>query len=90
MFHKLHVHELGDQHIFLLDNLLLSIFDILGKALIAAGADHIVLGCTHFPHLQGHIAAMLPEVKLISPSREGALEIARSTEDRGDGKTVFL
>lgn len=56
----------------------------------ASRADTLILGCTHFPHLRGHIAAMLPEVKLISPSREGALEIARSTEDRGDGKTVFL
>lgn len=56
----------------------------------ASRADTLILGCTHFPHLRGHIAAMLPEVKLISPSREGALEIARSTEDRGGGKTVFL
>ena len=56
----------------------------------ASRADTLVLGCTHFPHLRGHIAAMLPEVKLISPSREGALEIARSTEDRGGGRTVFL
>ena len=56
----------------------------------ASRADTLILGCTHFPHLRGHIAAMLPEVKLISPSREGAIEIARSTEDRGDGKTVFL
>ena len=53
-------------------------------------ADCLILGCTHFPHLQGHIAAMLPGVNLISPSREGALEIAKSTEDRGGGRTVFL
>ena len=56
----------------------------------ASRADTLILGCTHFPHLQGHIAAMLPEVNLISPSREGALEIAKSTEDRGGGRTVFL
>ena len=56
----------------------------------ASRADTLILGCTHFPHLRGHIAAMLPEVKLISPSREGALEIARSTEDRGGGRTIFL
>lgn len=56
----------------------------------ASRADTLILGCTHFPHLRGHIAAMLPCVKLISPSREGALEIARSTEDRGDGRTIFL
>ena len=56
----------------------------------ASRADTLILGCTHFPHLQGHIAAMLPGVNLISPSREGALEIAKSTEDRGGGRTVFL
>ena len=56
----------------------------------ASRADTLILGCTHFPHLRGHIASMLPEVKLISPSREGALEIARSTEDRGGGRTIFL
>ena len=56
----------------------------------ASRADTLILGCTHFPHLRGHIAAMLPCVKLISSSREGALEIARSTEDRGDGRTIFL
>lgn len=56
----------------------------------ASCADTLILGCTHFPHLQRHIAAMLPEVNLISPSREGALEIAKSTEDRGGGRTVFL
>ena len=56
----------------------------------ASRADTLILGCTHFPHRRGHIAAMLPEVNLISPSREGALEIAKSTEDRGGGRTVFL
>ena len=56
----------------------------------ASRADTLILGCTHFPHLRGHIAAMLPGVNLISPSREGALEIAKSTEDRGGGRTVFL
>lgn len=56
----------------------------------ASRADTLILGCTHFLHLRGHIAATLPCVKLISPSREGALEIARSTEDRGGGRTIFL
>ena len=55
-----------------------------------SGADTLILGCTHFPHLAGHIARLLPEVNLISPSLEGALEIAKSTEDRGGGATVFL
>ena len=67
--------------------------DLLSRLLEPVGAsraDTLILGCTHFPHLRGHIAAMLPCVKLINPSREGAIEIARSTENRGCGKTVFL
>ena len=56
----------------------------------ASHADTLILGCTHFPHLQGHIARLLPNINLISPSREGALEIAKSTDDRGGGRTVFL
>ena len=56
----------------------------------ASRADTLILGCTHFPHLQRHIAAMLPDVKLVSPSLEGALEIAKSTENRGGGRTIFL
>ena len=67
--------------------------DLLSRLLEPVGAsraDTLILGCTHFPHLRGHIAAMLPSVKLINPSREGALEIARSTEDRGGGRTIFL
>ena len=55
-----------------------------------SGADTLILGCTHFPHLARQISKMLPEVNLISPSLEGALEIAKSTEDRGGGRTVFL
>ena len=56
----------------------------------ASRADTLILGCTHFPHLRGHIAAMLPKINLISPSREGALEIAKSTDDCGGGRTIFL
>ena len=56
----------------------------------ASRADTLILGCTHFPHLAGHISAMLPQVQLVSPSLEGALEIAKSTADRGGGRTVFL
>lgn len=56
----------------------------------AFGADTLILGCTHFPHLTEHIQKRLPDLTLISPSREGALEIARITENRGGGSTVFI
>lgn len=57
---------------------------------VVSRADTLILGCTHFPHIAGHIGRMLPRVNLISPSLEGALELAKSTEDRGGGRTVFL
>ena len=57
---------------------------------IAFGADTLVLGCTHFSHLEEHISSRLHGVNLISPSREGAIRMASMTENRGDGKTVFI
>ena len=54
------------------------------------GADTLILGCTHFPHLKDHIRKRLPDTALINPSLEGALEIARTTENRGSGSTVFI
>ena len=56
----------------------------------AFGADTLVLGCTHFSHLEEHISSRLEGVRLISPSREGAIEMAKATENRGSGKTVFI
>ncbi len=54
------------------------------------GADTLVLGCTHFPHLSEHISELLPETTLVNPSREGALEIAKSADAAGSGRTVYL
>ena len=37
--------------------------------LVKAGADHLVLGCTHFPHLKKQIAAVAgPEVTILDPA----------------------
>ena len=54
------------------------------------GADTLVLGCTHFSHLSEHISSRLHGVRLISPSREGARKIAKTAENRGNGRTVFI
>ena len=53
-------------------------------------ADTLVLGCTHFSHLSEHISSRLEGVNIINPSIEGAAEMARTVENRGSGKTVFL
>ena len=52
--------------------------------------DALILGCTHFPHLEAEIGARLPKVKLINPSREGAIALAGCYAPRGEGRTIFL
>ena len=52
--------------------------------------DTLILGCTHFPHLEREISGCLPGVRLVSSSREGAREISKITKNTGKGKTFFL
>ena len=52
--------------------------------------DTLILGCTHFPHLEKTIGECLPDVKLVSSSREGAKEILKTIYSRGAGKTIYL
>ena len=56
--------------------------------------DTLILGCTHFSHLEGEIGSLFGEgVKVISSAREGAAELIRTlTEDdlRGTGATIYL
>ena len=42
-----------------------------------ADIDTIVLGCTHFPALSGEISKILNNVKIVSSTYEGALEISK-------------
>lgn len=52
--------------------------------------DTLILGCTHFPHLRLTIGGMLPGVRLVSSSKEGAKEIIKNISLFGTGKTVYL
>lgn len=55
------------------------------------GADTLILGCTHFPHLERHVAELLPNTLLVNPSLEGAKELTKTkTAADEDGETVFL
>lgn len=56
----------------------------------SSGADTLILGCTHFQHLEMEIACMLPGITLVSAAREGAKEMAKITKTDGKGKTVYL
>ena len=54
-------------------------------------ADTLVLGCTHFSHLEMTLGRMLPDIRIVSPAREGALALVRKYESthRERGKTVY-
>lgn len=54
------------------------------EPLIAAGADHIVLGCTHFPHLK-HLIAKVADgrAEIVDPSEAVARRVKAVLEERG-------
>lgn len=55
-------------------------------------ADVLILGCTHFSHLEGELKWLLPEVNIISPAREGARELIKKIKcDRaGCGREIYM
>lgn len=54
------------------------------EPLIEAGCDTLVLGCTHYPFLTGVIAGIAgPDVRIIDPAEETALEAANILGDAG-------
>jgi glutamate racemase len=52
--------------------------------------DTLILGCTHFGHLEREISFVLPGVKIINSAKEGALEIIKHTSLNGRGTTLYL
>ena len=67
-----------------------ALIDGLVRPLRESGADTLVLGCTHFPHLEKTIGALMPGVKLISSSEEGARNIAKHAKNTGKGRTFYI
>ena len=54
-------------------------------------ADTLILGCTHFSHLEGEISKLIPEVKIISPARVGAEELIKKINNhRENGKIIYI
>ena len=54
------------------------------KPLLAAGADTIVLGCTHYPFLQPLIERLSgPDVRVIDPAPAVARQTVHVLEQRG-------
>ena len=67
------------------------------EPLLAAGADHLVLGCTHFPHLKPIIEAVAAgRAKVIDPSDAVARQAERLLAERnllnpsGGASHVFI
>jgi len=51
--------------------------------------DTLILGCTHFPHIEQEIQRILG-VKTVNPAFEGALEIAKIANISGNGRTIYI
>lgn len=64
--------------------------ECLLKPVYDSGADTLILGCTHFPHLCREIQKILPNVNIISPSHEGALALLEGVSPKGTGRTIYL
>lgn len=57
------------------------------RPLLDAGADTIVLGCTHYPFLESVIRKVAgPEVNIINPAPAVANQVRRLYKSSGDGK----
>lgn len=53
-------------------------------------ADALILGCTHFSHLENEFKRLMPEVKIISPAREGARALAKDIKEKYEsGRTIY-
>lgn len=55
------------------------------------GADTLILGCTHFSHLERELQKRC-KVKTVSPAREGALALVKEIKNsRGEnGRTIYM
>ena len=55
-------------------------------------AEVLILGCTHFSHLEKEIKKLLPKVKIVSPARVGAEELIRKPDPsrRENGRIVYM
>lgn len=64
-----------------------------GNELIAAGADSLVLGCTHYHFLEPTIQKVFPNVRLINTARAVARRVVEVAEESGSlrsGRNFFL
>lgn len=60
------------------------------KKIAAAGADTLILGCTHFPIISEIISDILPNVTLINSGAAAAKEIAAYASETGGESEFFV
>ena len=78
------VESLGRGEVSLTDDSARRIVEEKIRPLVASGADHLVLGCTHFPHLKPLIEEIAgPAVTVLDPSPAVAAQARRVLEARG-------
>ena len=68
------------------------LLDRLCSELIPRSAGALILGCTHFSHLERELEARLPGVRIISPAIEGARELAQAfsnEKNNSRGRLIF-
>ncbi len=56
----------------------------------AAGADTLILGCTHFPIIADIISDVLPDVTLINSGAAAAKALAAAVKEKGGEKSEFF
>lgn len=54
------------------------------------GIDTLILGCTHFPHIENAISRALGGIKTVNPSKEGASALCQNEYGSGAGRTIYL
>lgn len=62
--------------------------DRLCEKIKELNADTLILGCTHFAHLEEEFALRLPDTKIINSAKEGALALKRFSSIRDKGRAT--
>ena len=60
------------------------------EPILSEGVDTLILGCTHFPHLEKTIRNSIGDINIVSCSKEGAQNMCKTVFEEGKAKTEFI
>ena len=65
--------------------------DRIAELVKAVGADTLILGCTHFSHLENELRQRCG-VRTVSPAREGAIALVKQIKNfrKENGRTIYM